>query len=158
LFLVDNFGLGENTAAALLSIVFSAGLWAAPVGGYLSDRVGKIPVILAVCFLASPVIFLFNLLPYGIGTWTLLLLLGISLAVRMPVIESFLVSQTSFKNRSTILGIYYFSAMESGGLFTPVLGYLIDKFGFYLSFSISSATLFFVTLVCFFWLWCIRKT
>jgi predicted MFS family arabinose efflux permease len=153
LFMVDHFGVNEKTAAALLSIIYSGGLWAAPVGGYLSDRIGKIPVLLFVCFLVGPIIFLLNLFSYGIATWTLLLVLGICMSARMPVLESYIVSHTNAKSRSTILGIYYFSAMESGGLFTPVMGYLIDRFGFFISFSIAGATLLLVTLICSFWLW-----
>jgi len=153
LFLVDNFGINEKTAAVSLSIIYSAGLWAAPAGGYLSDRIGKIPVILAVCFIAGPVVFMLNLIPYGVGTWALLLALGISLSVRMPVIESYIVSHTSVSNRSTILGIYYFSAMEGGGVLTPIMGYLIDRFGFYSSFTLAGAALFVVSLICAVWLW-----
>lgn len=153
LFLVDNFGISERKAAALLSIIYSAGLWAAPAGGYLSDRLGKIPVLLAVCFLAGPIVYLLNIIPYGIGIWILLLALGISLSVRMPVMESFIVSETSISNRSTVLGIYYFSAMESGGLLTPVMGNLIDRFGFYPSFSLAGAAIFTVTLIGSVWLW-----
>jgi predicted MFS family arabinose efflux permease len=153
LFLVDHFGVDEKTAAALLSIIYSGGLWAAPIGGYLSDRLGRIPVLLFVCFLAGPVIFLFHFFPYGMGTWGLLLGLGICLAVRMPVMESYLVSHTTPRNRSTVLGIYYFSAMESGGVLTPVMGYLIDRFGFYPSFTIAGAALLLVTFLCSFWLW-----
>ena len=153
LFLVDNFSLSEKTAAALLSIIYSTGLWAAPAGGYLSDRLGKVPVILTVCFFSGPAIYLLNLFPYGVGTWILLLLLGVSLYVRMPVTESYLISRTAVGNRSTILGIYYFSSMESGGLLTPVMGYLIDRFGFYASFSIAGAGLLIATLICSFWLW-----
>jgi len=41
LFLVDNFGVSERKAAALLSLIYSSGLWAAPAGGYLSDRLGR---------------------------------------------------------------------------------------------------------------------
>lgn len=158
LFLVDHFGVNEKTAAALLSIIYSGGLWAAPIGGYLSDRLGKIPVLLFVCFLPGPVIFLLNFFPYGIGTWGLLLVLGICLAVRMPVMESYLVSRTTVRNRSTILGIYYFTAMESGGVLTPLMGYLVDRFGFYPSFTMAGATLLLVTFICSFWLRESRKS
>jgi len=157
LFLVDNFGVNEKTAASSLSIIYSAGLWAAPVGGYLSDRLGKIRVILAVCFMAGPVVWVLNLIPYGVGTWILLLGLGISLSVRMPVIESYIVSHTSVSNRSTILGIYYFSAMEGGGVLTPIMGHLIDRFGFYTSFTLAGAALFIVSFICSVWLWGNRK-
>ena len=152
LFLVDHFKINEKTAAALLSIIYSGGIWAAPVGGYLSDRLGRIPVLLTVCFLAGPIIFLLNLVPYGLGTWMLLLLLGVCLAVRMPVMESYIVGQTTIRNRSTVLGIYYFTAMESGGVLTPVMGYLIDRFGFFRSFTIAGATLLLMTFICSLWL------
>ncbi|MBW1767056.1 MAG: MFS transporter [Deltaproteobacteria bacterium] len=153
LMMVDQFGVSEKTAAVLLSLIYSAGLWAAPISGYLSDRFGRIPVIIATCFLAAPVVWMLNIFPYGIGTWAVLLALGVSLVARMPVIEAFVVSKTSVSNRSTILGIYYFSAMESGGLFTPFLGKLIDNFGFYTSFSLAGIGLFTITLICSFWLW-----
>jgi len=71
----------------------------------------------------------------------------------MPASEAYVVGQTSERNRSTILGIYYFSGMEGGGVLTPVIGYLIDRFGFYASFTIAGASLVVVTLVCSIWLW-----
>ncbi|MBI2329168.1 MAG: MFS transporter, partial [Chloroflexi bacterium] len=46
LFMVDHFGVGEEAAAVFLAIIYSAGLWASPLGGYLSDRLGKVPVAL----------------------------------------------------------------------------------------------------------------
>ena len=157
LMLVDRFGVGEKTAAALLALVFSTGLWAAPAGGHLADRVGKIPVVLTVCFVAGPIVYLLTLCPYGAGTWLLLLALGVCLSVRMPVVESYIVEATSERNRSTILGIYYFSAMESGGLLTPVMGNLIDRFGFYASFTTAGLLILGVTLICSFWLWGNRR-
>ncbi len=57
------------------------------------------------------------------------------------------------RHRSTILGIYYFSAMEGSGVLTPVMGYLIDHFGFYLSFTMAGAALLAVTLACSIFLW-----
>jgi MFS family permease len=82
----------------------------------------------------------------------LLLLLGVCLAIRMPVIESYIVSHTNEGNRSTILGIYYFTAMESGGVLTPVMGFLCDRLGFRLSFTMAGAALLLVTFICSFWL------
>ncbi|MFH1647696.1 MAG: MFS transporter, partial [Chloroflexota bacterium] len=38
LYLVDHFHVSEQTAASLLAVIWSAGLWASPIGGYLSDR------------------------------------------------------------------------------------------------------------------------
>ncbi len=156
LFMVDHFGIGKETAAVFLAIIYSAGLWAGPLGGYLSDRLGSVPVILAVCLISGPVIYLLNLVPYGLGFGVLLLTIGMITTMRMPVSEAYIVGQTSERHRSTILGIYYFSGMEGGGILTPVIGSLIDRFGFYLSFTITGAALATVTLVCSIFLWASR--
>ena len=70
----------------------------------------------------------------------------------MPVTEAFIIGQTSARNRSTILGIYYFGAVEGGGVLTPVLGTLIDRVGFSHSFTIAGASLLIATLICSLWL------
>lgn len=153
LFMVDHFGVGEEAAAAFLAIIYSAGFWAGPLGGYLSDRLGRVPVILASCFIAGPVIYLLNLAPSGLGIGALLLIIGMVMYIRMPVSEAYIVGQTSERHRSTIFGIYYFSGMEAGAVLAPVMGSLIDQLGFYSSFTIASAAVVAVTLTCSVFLW-----
>jgi sugar phosphate permease len=70
----------------------------------------------------------------------------------MPVAEAFIVSSSPTHLRSTILGIYFFSAIEGGGVLTPVIGYLIDRSGFYTSFTVSAVATVAVSFVCFFFL------
>jgi len=153
LFMVDHFGVGEETAAALIAVIFSAGLWASPLGGYLSDRLGIVPVMLTACFVAGPVIYMLNLVPYGLGIGALLLIIGMVIYVRMPVSEAYIVGHIPEHRRSTILGIYYFGGMEGGGVLTPIIGSLIDHFGFYPSFTIAAAALVVLTLICSVFLW-----
>ncbi|MBI2860988.1 MAG: MFS transporter [Chloroflexi bacterium] len=141
LYLVDSFGVSPESAAALLAITYSSGLWASPLGGYLSDRWGRLPIVMGVCFLTVPVIFLLNIAPYGVATIALLLVMGMIMGVRMPVSESYIVSQTPEHRRSTVLGFYFFSNFEGGGVLTPAMGYLIDQFGFSFSFSAAAAFL-----------------
>ena len=156
LFVVDHFGVAKEAAAALIAVIYSAGLWASPLGGYLSDRLGRVPVVLTVCFIAGPVIYLLNLVPYGLGIGAVLVFIGIIIYIRMPVSEAYIVDQTSKRHRSSILGIYYFGSMEGAGILTPLMGYLIDQLGFYPSFTIASTALVTVTLVCSIWLWASR--
>ncbi len=87
-------------------------------------------------------------LAYGFGFGALLLLLGVILMMRMPIAEAYIVSQSPEHLRSTILGIYFFSVIEGGGVLTPVVGYLIDQFGFYISFTICGAKMVIATLTC----------
>ncbi len=150
--MVDHFGAGKEMAALSLSVIYSAVFWASPLGGYLADRLGSVRVVLGVCFAAGPIIFLHAFLPYGWWLGALFLLLGTLIYARMSSSEAFLVSRTAAGNRSTLLGIYYFSGMEGGGVLTPVVGFLIDRFGFPTAFGLAGGTVFMATLICSFWL------
>jgi MFS family permease len=152
LFLVDHFRYSKETAGALFAFIYSGGLWMSPLAGYFSDRWGRVPVILTVCFLAGPVIFLLTRVPSGFGIIILLLTIGMIIYARMPVSEAYILEQTQEGNRSLILGIYFFSSSEGGGLLTPLIGYLIDHFGFGLSFSLAGAAVLLVTFLCSLWL------
>jgi MFS family permease len=152
--MVDQFKIAEKTAAAMMAIIYSTGIWAAPLGGHLSDKVGRVRMMLAICILSGPAIFLLSIVPYGygFGFGALLLVIGVIAMIRMPVSEAFLVSEVPDRYRSTFLGIYFFSAIEVGGVLTPVMGSLIDRYGFSMSFSLAGAILVLVTLICGFFL------
>ncbi len=152
LIMVDHFRQSKETAAALLSLTYTAVFWAGPLGGYFSDRFGSIPVSIAICSIAGPVIFLFTVLPYGLGIYALLLLVGTVVFARMSAAEMFIVSQAPPGSRSTILGIYYFAGTEGGGILTPFIGYAIDHLGFQAAFAITGGITFLVTLICSLWL------
>jgi len=148
LFMVDRHGVSEGAAAAYLAIIYSAGLWASPLGGYLSDRLGKVRVVLVVSILSAPLLFLIDLAPVGLAQGALLLMIGGTMYIRMPAAESFIITNTPAHRRSTILGIYYFVGMEAGGLLTPVMGSLIEQFGFSTSFTAAAVAVSAVALVC----------
>ena len=153
LFMVDHFGVSKEAAAAMLALVYSGGLWAGPLGGYLSDRIGRIPVIVVTCLIAGPVVYLLNLAPFGWSMFAVLIAVGVVMHIPMPASEAYLVSQTSERTRSTVLGIYFFGSRGGLGVIMPVIGYLIDRFGFYTSFTIVGATLLVVALGCSIFLW-----
>ena len=153
LFVVDHFAQSQEVAAALIAVYYVSGLWVGPLAGYFSDRVGTVPLVLGVCLFAGPAMFLLNVTPYGVTFAVLLMALGMVTYVRMPVSEAYIVGQTSARNRSTVLGIYYFGSMEGSGVLTPVVGFLIDKFGFHTAFNVSGIAVLLVVAVCSIWLW-----
>ncbi|MHB8770996.1 MAG: MFS transporter [Syntrophales bacterium] len=152
LFMVDRFGLGKEAAAAFIAIFYSAGLWASLLGGTLADRFGSVAVVLAVCFLTGPAVYLLNVIPSAFGVGCLLFVLGGCNYVRTPVSETYLVSGTTERNRSTVLGVYYFATYEGGGVLTPIMGLLMDRLGFAVSFTLAGALLLSVSVVCSVWL------
>ncbi len=147
-YVVDNFGGSKEAAAVLLSLANSAGLWAGPLGGYMSDRIGKIPIILFTGLIAGPFIFLLNHVTFGVSISVLLLLLGMTQYMSMPVAESFIISHSPGKSRSTVLGIYYFASRGGPGLLTPFIGYLIDHNGFYTAYLYTGLLMFFIAAPC----------
>ena len=148
LYMVDHFKADPAVAGISQSVIYSAGLWVSPIAGYLADRLGRIRVLIAACTVGCFLIYLVKIVPYGIGFFALLLSLGIVTYVRMPVSESFIIEYTSPKNRSTVLGFYYFGAMEGCGLMTGGLGYLIDRVGFSTGLTVVSIFLLLITGIC----------
>jgi len=153
LFIVDHFGgVSNEAAAAMVSLFYLGGLWAGPLGGYISDRIGRMPVIIVGGFIAALAIYLQNLAPLGTAFSAVLIVLGMAMHLGMPVIEAYIISHTLQRKRSTILGIYYMGS-RGGPVIAPLIGYLIDRYGFYTGFSLVGAAMAVVTLVCAIILW-----
>jgi len=146
---VDRFGFREEQAAGLMSVVFSGGLWVAPLAGVLSDRLGRMPLLVGACLAAVPAIFLLPRLSGGGGLalYALLVLVGLVIFVRMPVSESYLTSEAPPRSRSLLLGVYFLGSSVGGGVFTPLIGAGIDRHGFAHSFATVAGILLAVTAV-----------
>jgi MFS family permease len=118
------------------------------VGGYLSDRVGRVPVIIVTGLINGFLIYFIPLVGWGLGFFTILFFMGLSNALRWPVSEVFIMEQTSSRYRSTLFGVYYFTMHYTGAIFAPVMGGIIDRWGFNICFTISSGAVVLVTAVC----------
>lgn len=153
LFVVDHFGASVGAAAVLLAIYHFAGLWAGPLGGYLSDRVGKVPVMLLASLIAGPAIYLLGMVSLGWSIYIVLLVMGMTQYIGMPISEAYIISHTSKRNRSSVLGIYYFASRGGPGVIVPVVGYLFDRFGFSAGFTAVGAALLIIVLGCAAFLW-----
>jgi FSR family fosmidomycin resistance protein-like MFS transporter len=146
LFAQDRFGISAAAAAIFVAVLNSSGIWASPLGGYLSDRLGHIPAMLISCLAAGPIIYLLTVAPYGAGFVIVLLAWGALMSIRLPTTESYIMSRSSPKLRSTLFGVYYFSTQHGSGILTPLLGVLIDHIGFTSSFYILAVATLGVSL------------
>jgi len=134
LYAVDILGASEEHGAALLSIAYFGGILGGPLGGYVSDRVGRIPVIIAVGLISGPAISLLNHVSLDVSLYAVLLLMGTTMHAGMPVVESYIISHVSPQKRSTVLGLYYMVS-RGGPAIALLLGYLIDTYQFYITLS-----------------------
>lgn len=146
LFAVDHFGITAALAAIYIAVNNSTGLWASPIGGHMSDRMGHIPALMISCLAAGPVIFLMVAVPYGPWFVVILLAWGVLNSLRMPATESFIIQQGSQKTQSTLLGIYYFACQHGSGILAPLVGFAIDTYGYSTSFIIVGGAILVVTL------------
>jgi len=153
LFAVDSLQTSAETGALLLSFFHFAGLWAGPAGGYLSDRVGTVPVMLAVSLIAGPALYLLSLGSLSWSIWLILLISGMCLYISMPVTEAYIITHAPQHRRSTVLGVYYFASRGGSGLTIPLLGYLADRYSFATGFTIIGMVLLGAALVCTALLW-----
>ena len=58
-----------------------------------------------------------------------LLCYGLALSARMPTMESLIADVVPVGRRATVLGIFFFVWMETAGIITPIVGWLIDMYG-----------------------------
>ncbi|MCL2102937.1 MAG: MFS transporter [Syntrophorhabdaceae bacterium] len=129
-YLKESLGASNELSAMSLSIIFSSGLWAAPVGGWLSDRFGSVKVVITTGVLSGVLIFALKSVSLGWGLWITLWAIGVVQAIRFPVTEVFIMSQAPAKNRSTIYGVYFSTMQYTGAIFSPLLGGFIDRHGY----------------------------
>lgn len=153
LYAVDSLQTSEETGALLLSFFHLAGLWAGPFGGYLSDRWGTVPVMLAASLIAGPALYLLSFGSLSWSVWLVLLISGMCMYIGMPVTEAYVITHAPPRRRSTILGVYYFASRGGGGLIIPLVGYLADRYSFATGFTIVGMALLGITLICTVLLW-----
>lgn len=154
LYMVNELGASKEVAAMALSIVYSSGLWAGLMGGFISDRIGSTRVIIVTGILSGLIIFaLKEVHQLGFGLWAVLWVMGVIQAIRFPVTEVFIMSQTPAKNRSMIFGIYYSTMQYTGAIFAPIMGGFLDTYGFHtmLTFSAYAVTAVSVLTSVFIW-------
>ncbi len=148
LYLVDVYGYAEQDGAIAVAVYYSTGLWAAVAGGYLSDRIGRVRVVVLFALLAGPVLAVLDIAHSPVVLMALLLFLGAGMYARAPASESYVVGHTPPGKRSTVLGVYYFGSLEGSGVLAPVMGFLIDHYGFRTSFMVSGLCLLVIAAVC----------
>lgn len=139
LYMVNQLGMSNELAAMSMAWVFASGFYGGPVGGYLSDKLGSAKVLITTDILGGLMLFALVAVPnYGLAFIIVLILVGAFQAIRFPVAEVFIMSQSPASHRSRIYGIYYSTMQYTGAIFAPIMGYFIDKYGYHTMFTFSA--------------------
>lgn len=129
LYMVDKLGATDTSVTWIMSMMFLPAVFGGTIiGGWISDRIGSVKVIVLTGIIWGLLIFAVRYSTSINFSWYLLLfVMGTVQAVRMPVTEVFIMGQTPAKNRATIYGIYYLTMQYTGAIFAPVYGYLVPN-------------------------------
>ncbi len=129
LYMVDHHNISARWAGIVVSVISGAGIIGAPLGGALSDRLGRKQLILFSLSLSGPLFFAVTRSPFGILLLLSLFSYGLTMSVRMPTTESLIADVVPVGRRTTVLAIYFFLGMETAGIITPIVGRCIDIYG-----------------------------
>jgi MFS transporter, FSR family, fosmidomycin resistance protein len=149
LYMVDILGTSNARAATLYSILSIPGVFGGPlVGGWLADRIGSVKIVVVTSLISGLILFALRAVTLGFGFYAVLFAIGLNNAVRGPVTEVYIMSQTNSRNRSTMYGIYYFTMHYTGAIFAPIMAIFIERNGFssmYLYAAIITTVVAFIT-------------
>lgn len=140
IYLVDARGVNVALAAALYGLPQLAGIAGAPLGGWLSDRIGRRAVIAIGLGTLGPALWVFTVTPTEL-VFLPLLVIGAAGAIRMTVTEVLVAESAPVERRATVLGTYYLLAAEVGGLAAPGLGLLATAVGIAAAFTFVAIAL-----------------
>ncbi len=144
----DTLGVPAGAAAVVVAVANAPGILISPLAGRLSDRLGRVPLLIGVSLAAAAVLPLLARVPHGALFYLLVLLVGAYVFVRMPISESFILGEVAARSRPALLGFYYFGSSALGAAVNPVVGRLADTYGFRASFGWLGAAFALVTLAC----------
>ncbi len=128
LYLVDARGISPAIAAAMFGIPQLVGVVGAPLGGALSDRIGRKAVILTALAALGPAIWALTAVPNELLVVPLAVI-GLAFSMRSVVTETLVLDSAPAARRGTVLGAYYLANAEIGGIGAPLFGLLATAIG-----------------------------
>jgi MFS family permease len=134
LYLVDARGISPAIAATAFGFTQVLGVFGAPAGGWLSDRLGRRTPILISLGVVGPSVYLITLVPNDL-LLVPLTLFGLAFSMRGTATEVLVMDTAPAHRRGAVLGAYYLAAQPIGGIATPIFGAIAGAVGIAAAFS-----------------------
>ena len=136
--------LDTGTISVLFTILLIGSVLGPLLGGRLSDRLGR-RLMLYIFYGGSAVttiLFVFLAGP-GMPVWLIpvsLLLMGFAVYAESPLLQAYLADSATPAMRDNAFGLYFALAFGVGSIWSGILGWMIDRFGFGAAFWTMAAT------------------
>jgi predicted MFS family arabinose efflux permease len=148
-YLADRMHYSPALVGACLFAVQAAGFAAAPVAGYLSDRLGRKQILMSSMFSSALVLVLMALLGGSPAFVALVAVLGFFLYATRPVIQAWLLDATPKNLGGSSIGVL-FGAQAVGASIGPLLaGMVADRHGLDATFYFLAITIVVANLIVF---------
>ena len=134
LYLVDARGISPAIAATAFGFTQLVGIVGAPLGGWLSDRLGRRTPILLSLGVIGPSVYLITIFPNDLLLIPLTIF-GLAFSMRGTATEVLVMDSAPPARRGAVLGAYYLAAQPIGGIATPVFGLIAGAVGISAAFS-----------------------
>ena len=130
LYLIEAIGLDVPTIGAMYGLLLAASVPGPLVSGWLSDRIGRKPVIVGVYVLGAASIALFVLAGHDIAwLWVGIAALSLFSFVESPQLQALLADVTARPLRDAAFSTYFALAFGLGGSWGLLYGAVIDMGG-----------------------------
>ena len=128
----------SNIISVFFTLLLLGSVLGPLLGGRLSDRVGR-RTMLFVFYGGSAVTtgFFLAVAQPGMAAWLLpiaLVLMGFAVYAESPLLQAYLADSADPAMRDTAFGLYFALAFGVGSIWSAILGWLIDHFGFGVAF------------------------
>jgi len=131
-------GLDDGTVALMYTVLLSGSVPGPVVAGWLSDRVGRKPLIIAAYAGGAAALAVFVLAGSNVlGLWLGILLLATFNFVESPQLQALLSDVTPPALRDASFAIYFTLAFVSGSLWVLLYGAVVENLGNALGLSVS---------------------
>jgi MFS family permease len=141
-FFMERFNISASTGGMLLTVMLGAGLIGPLAIAWLSDRSGKRTLITQVTLLLSAIMTVWLAQHFNLGPlfYFNLILYGAVVQARGALTQTMIGDFASVELTDAAFSIYYFVGFISGPIWTLIIGYMMDHFGFTPAFYVAAST------------------
>lgn len=141
-FFMERFNITASTGGMFLTVMMGAGLIGPLVIAWLSDRSGKRIVATQITLLLSAImtVWLVQHSHLGLLFYLNLILYGGVVQARSSLTQTMIGDFATPELTDAAFSIYYFVGFISGPIWTLIIGYMMDHFGFTPAFYVAAST------------------
>jgi predicted MFS family arabinose efflux permease len=141
-FFMDRFGISASSGGFVLTVLQAAGLCGPLAIAWFSDRLGNRPLITQITLLLSAVmsVWLTQHTVMGIAFYLNLILYGSVVEARSSLTQTMITDFARSDLTDAAFSIYYFVGCISGPIWTLIIGYVMQNYGFTQAFYIAAST------------------